>query len=194
MTIDKSERSTADAFCGACEPRADRHWNGFHQRTVSVCHPRARYRAIHNKKLALVFPHDLQRPARSRRQTSRSRVIHFFVFFTGRFYRNPSFESTIRRLKRDGHYLGAHSDEHLLYCDWSDREKLLISREKFEQDLNRNYVSMRLFGIKKTDARYFLPPFEWYNQRISDWTAAMNLQLINFSSGTRSHADYTTPE
>jgi peptidoglycan/xylan/chitin deacetylase (PgdA/CDA1 family) len=147
------------------------------------------------KKLALVFTGDeFADGADTIARTLKAQGVHASFFFTGRFYRNPLFESTIRRLKRDGHYLGAHSDEHLLYSDWSDREKVLISRQKFEQDLNRNYASMRVFGISKTDARYFLPPFEWYNQRISDWTAAMNLQLINFTQGTRSHGDYTTPE
>jgi peptidoglycan/xylan/chitin deacetylase (PgdA/CDA1 family) len=114
-------------------------------------------------------------------------------FFTGRFYRNANFRSVIRRLKRDGHYLGAHSDEHLLYCDWNTRDKLLISREKFEQDLNRNYAAMRAFGITKNSARFFLPPYEWYNRSVSEWTADLNLRLINFTPGTRSNADYTTP-
>ena len=50
-------------------------------------------------------------------------------FFTGRFYRNANFKSTIQELKRDGHYLGAHSDGHLLYCDWNNRDELLVSRE-----------------------------------------------------------------
>ena len=49
-------------------------------------------------------------------------------FFTGRFYRNPAFKPAIRGFKRDGHYLGAHSDAHLLYADWNDRNKLLVSR------------------------------------------------------------------
>ena len=147
------------------------------------------------KKLALVFTGDeFADGADTIAGTLKSQGVHGSFFFTGRFYRNPQFESGIRRLKRDGHYLGAHSDAHVLYCDWSDRDKLLISRKEFEQDLNRNYASMRVFGISKTDARYFLPPFEWYNQNISDWTVGLNLQLINFTSGTRSNADYTTPE
>ena len=114
-------------------------------------------------------------------------------FFTGRFYRNANFKSAIQRLKQDGHYLGAHSDEHLLYCDWNQRDKVLISHEAFERDLNKNYAVMRAFGIKKNSARFFLPPYEWYNQTISNWTTALNLQLINFTFGTRSNADYTTP-
>ena len=41
-------------------------------------------------------------------------------FFTGRFYRNPAFKKIVRQLKQGGHYLGPHSNEHLLYCDWNN--------------------------------------------------------------------------
>ncbi|HVQ39520.1 MAG TPA: hypothetical protein VMS31_18420, partial [Pyrinomonadaceae bacterium] len=93
----------------------------------------------------------------------------------------------------DGHYLGAHSDQHLLYCDWNQREEMLVTRKQFEEDLGQNYAAMQAFGISKMEAHYFLPPFEWYNRRISEWTEAQGLQLINFTPGTRSNADYTTP-
>jgi endoglucanase len=53
---------------------------------------------------------------------------------------------------------------------------------------------MKKFGIRRQDARYFLPPFEWYNDSIVSWTHEMDLTLINFSPGTISHADYTTPD
>ena len=53
---------------------------------------------------------------------------------------------------------------------------------------------MAEFGIEKADAPYFLPPYEWYNAKIVDWTAQEDLQLVNFSPGTRSTADYTWPE
>src|SRR5665811_2628776 len=33
-----------------------------------------------------------------------------------------------------------------------------------------------------------------YNDSISKWTGQMGLQLVNFSPGTRSNADYTYPE
>src|SRR6267142_3510383 len=35
-------------------------------------------------------------------------------FLTGNFYANPAFKSLIHGLKKDGHYLGPHSDKHLL--------------------------------------------------------------------------------
>ena len=53
---------------------------------------------------------------------------------------------------------------------------------------------MESFGIQRSDARYFLPPYEWYNQTIAGWTSAIGLKLINFTPGTRSNADYTTTD
>ncbi|MEM7367735.1 MAG: glycoside hydrolase family 9 protein [Bacteroidota bacterium] len=115
-------------------------------------------------------------------------------FLTGNFYRNPQFANLIKELKKDGHYLGAHSDRHLLYCDWSKRDSLLVNRAEFVEDLEANYAEMKRFRIKRTDAPFFLPPYEWYNDSISAWTASAELQLVNMTPGTRSHADYTTPE
>lgn len=97
-------------------------------------------------------------------------------------------------MKKDGHYLGAHSDKHLLYCDWSKRDSLLVTEGEFTNDLLANYSEMKKFGIQKTDAPFFLPPYEWYNRAIADWTTKAGFTLVNFSPGTISHADYTTPD
>lgn len=99
----------------------------------------------------------------------------------------------VQGLRNDGHYLGAHSDAHLLYADWKNRDSLLVSRHQFTQDLLQNYAAMAAYGIGKADAPYFLPPYEWYNDSISAWTKALGLQLVSYSPGTLSHADYTVP-
>ncbi len=112
------------------------------------------------RKLALVFTGDeFADGAETIIQTLKRRGIKASFFFTGRFYRNPNFKPYIERVKRDGHYLGAHSDQHLLYCDWSKRDELLVSRKQFEDDLNQNYEAMLAFRISKSEAPYFLPPF-----------------------------------
>jgi peptidoglycan/xylan/chitin deacetylase (PgdA/CDA1 family) len=81
-----------------------------------------------------------------------------------------------------------------LYCDWTKRDSLLVSNADFKNDLNNNYRKLSGFGVTKKDAVYFLPPYEWYNDSIAAWTKALDLQLINFTSGTLSNADYTTPD
>lgn len=113
-------------------------------------------------------------------------------FLTGNFYQN--FRPEIARLRKAGHYLGAHSDRHLLYCDWDKRDSLLVSQQQFSQDLRANYEKMAKNGIPKKSAPYFLPPFELYNSTISQWTQQEGLTLVNFTPGTRSAADYTWPE
>lgn len=113
-------------------------------------------------------------------------------FLTGDFYR--TFPDLVKDLKADGHYLGAHSDKHLLYCDWKKRDSLLVSKIDFRHDLKQNFIEMSKLGISKEQAKYFLPPFEWYNSEIVGWSQEAGLELVNYTSGTRSNADYTTPK
>ena len=96
-------------------------------------------------------------------------------------------------MHRNGHYLGAHSDKHLLYCTWENRDSLLVTKEEFRHDVMNNYSAMAKFGITKEEARYFMPPYEWYNTAVSKWSNEIGLQIINFTPGTTSNADYTIP-
>ena len=145
--------------------------------------------------IALIFTGDLYADGGQHiRRVLKDHGVPAAFFFTGRFYRNPAFGSLIDSLRADAHYLGAHSDGHLLYCSWEDRDSLLVTREEFGADLAANYREMEGFGIRKADAPYFLPPYEWYNAQISEWASEEGLTLVNFTAGTRSNADYTTPD
>jgi peptidoglycan/xylan/chitin deacetylase (PgdA/CDA1 family) len=114
-------------------------------------------------------------------------------FFTGDFYRTAEFVDVIKTLNSKGHYLGAHSDKHLLYCSWENRDSTLITKEEFNNDLLNNYTAMASFGITKSDASFYLPPYEWYNSQISAWTEELGFTLINFTPGTSSNQDWTVP-
>jgi peptidoglycan/xylan/chitin deacetylase (PgdA/CDA1 family) len=81
-----------------------------------------------------------------------------------------------------------------LYCTWEKRDSLLVSHEVFNKDVLDNYAEMEKFGITKDDAPYYMPPYEWYNLEISDWTSQIGLTLFNFSGGTSSNQDWTYPE
>jgi len=147
------------------------------------------------KEIALVFTGDqFADGGNNILQTLFKYDIKASFFFTGNFYRNPDFSQLIYNLKSNWHYLGAHSDKHLLYCSWENRDSLLVDKNLFLNDLENNYNEMKKFGISKNDALYFLPPYEWYNNSISNWTKDFGLQLINYTPGTQSHADYTYPE
>ena len=82
----------------------------------------------------------------------------------------------------------------MLYCDWEKRDSLLVTHEQFTDDLENAYKELRRWGIENRKANYFLPPYEWYNDSIAFWTNQMGLQLVNFTPGTRSNADYTYPK
>lgn len=147
------------------------------------------------KRLALVFTgHQFADGGDHIQAVLRKRKVSASFFFTGQFYQNPGFSALIQRLIQDGHYLGAHSDQHLLYCDWEKRDSLLVTKAEFLADLRGNYERMSGFGIKPSAAPFFLPPYEWYNDTISAWTQEAGFRLVNMTYGTRSHADYTTPE
>lgn len=90
--------------------------------------------------------------------------------------------------------MGAHGDQHLLYCDWTKRDSLLVTKQEFISDLQKNYEELKRFGIKTSSAHFFLPAYEWYNDSISTWAKQLGLQLVDYTTGTLSHADYTTPD
>ena len=54
-------------------------------------------------------------------KTLKKHNVKAHFFFTGNFYRNAAFENSIKKLKKEGHYLGAHSDRHLLYVSWEKK-------------------------------------------------------------------------
>jgi peptidoglycan/xylan/chitin deacetylase (PgdA/CDA1 family) len=115
-------------------------------------------------------------------------------FLTGNFLRNPSYAKSIRRIISDKHFVGPHSDKHLLYASWEKQDSLLVSREEFQNDLGANYDALSKSGAPMPEQRYFLAPYEWYNSAITSWAADMGVKLINFTPGTGTNADYTTPD
>ncbi len=148
-----------------------------------------------HRRLALVFTADeFDNGIRTIDSVLKKYEAPASFFFTGRFYREPAHKGPVLQLRLNGHYLGPHSDQHLLYNDWSKRDSLLVTREQFNTDLQHCYEAMAQHGIRKEKALWFLPPYEWYNDTITTWTKARGLQLINYTPGTLSHADYTWPQ
>ena len=110
-------------------------------------------------------------------------------FFTGDFVRN--YESLVKDIAKRGHFVGAHSDKHLLYCDWGKRDSLLHSENQIKEDISKNLQALKKLDI---NPKYFMPPYEWYNKKVVKIASQLNQITVNFSGGTRSNADYTTPD
>jgi peptidoglycan/xylan/chitin deacetylase (PgdA/CDA1 family) len=109
-------------------------------------------------------------------------------FLTGDFVR--SHLELVKSINAADHFVGAHSDKHLLYCDWTKRDSLLVSPEAIKRDIHDNLSALTALEIFP---KIFLPPYEWYNQEVVTLAKELDQTTINFSPGTRSNADYTTP-
>lgn len=144
------------------------------------------------KALALVFTgHEFGEGGATIRRVLKKKGVKASFFLTGDFYRSPKHQQLIRELKADGHYMGGHGDKHLLCCDWSNRDSLLISKEIYQHDIRNNENAMRSVGIDPSQSVYFMPAYEWYNDSIIWWTKQLGRHLVNNTSGTLSQADYT---
>ena len=147
------------------------------------------------KQINLVFTgHEFADGYQAINEVLNKHEIKASFFFTGDFYRDEKNKQLIKNLIYDGHYLGAHSDKHVLYASWEKRDSTIVSKDEFINDVRMNYEEMRKFGISAEDAKYFLPSFEWYNDQISEWCDEIGLVLVCNSSGTNSNQDWTYPE
>ncbi|WP_245751158.1 glycoside hydrolase family 9 protein [Parafilimonas terrae] len=147
------------------------------------------------KEIALVFSADeFGDGLASIIKTLQTENVKGAFFFTGRFYRNKKFQPYIQQLNKDGHYLGPHSNNHLLYNDWNKRDSLLVTQNRFNADMQANLNTMQLAHIPVHDPQYFIPPYEWWNDTIAAWSKELDLKLFCFTPGIRTNADYTYPE
>lgn len=124
------------------------------------------------------------------KELNRRRVKGSF-FLTGNFLTNITFHPLVRRIAAEGHYYSVHSDQHLLYCSWDKDRKTLVTCAELQADLEMNRRRFAQLNLAQPSGRYFIPPFEHYNQQIVDWARQKDFILINYTPGTRSHADYT---
>lgn len=145
------------------------------------------------KRICLVFTADDKADgANTIISTLKKNKVKGGFFFTGKFY--EMYPDIVRQLVADGHYVGSHSYGHLLYAPWEKRDSMLVSKQQFVDDMLKSYNTMASFGISKEKAPYFIPPYEYYNSKVNGWAHEMGLQIINFTPGTGTNADYTTPD
>lgn len=115
-------------------------------------------------------------------------------FLTGNCLRMDWHKGVIKDIIRKGHYVGGHSDKHLLYAPWEHRSQSLVSADSLLADLRQNNKELERWGVSSQQARYYLPPYEWYNSDHVKWIASQGMEVINLTPGPGTAADYTTPD
>ena len=73
-------------------------------------------------------------------------------------------------------------------------KKRLVTKKQFFIDINKNIDEIVNLGIDRNKINYFMPPYQWNDNYITQWASQTKLKTINFSYGTKSNADYTTPD
>ncbi len=144
------------------------------------------------KRIALVFTgHEFAEGAETILGGLQRHKAKGSFFLTGDFLENPAFGKVVKKIGSAGHYLGPHSDKHLLYCSWQPDRKTLVTHEAFRGDLEENLRKIRAFVPDSAQVGFFLPAYEHCNDQVAAWTQEMGLTLVNLTPGTRSAADYT---
>jgi len=145
-----------------------------------------------DKKLALVFTGDeFGESMAPILDTLKQRKIVASFFATGNFLWQPPRRKLVERAIAEGHYVGPHSDKHLLYAEWAAPYKSLVTEEEFSSDLKKNIADLREVGALKGDGTVlFIPPYEYYNSEQVRWARAIGATVFNFTPGSGSNRDY----
>ena len=126
-------------------------------------------------------------------KTLKKNKIKGSFFFTGNALRMEEHKETIEKIIDEGHYVGGHSNSHMLYAPWNKRDSLLVTPEQISEDIIANAKELEKFGITKEKSLWFLPPYEWYNDISVRVTEKLGYKVINFTPGIHTSDDYTTP-
>lgn len=146
-----------------------------------------------SRRLALIFTGgDYGEGSEHILDTLQAQGVKGSFFVTGDYLRKPENAAPLKRMLAEGHYLGPHSDAHLLYAPWEDRSRTLITEKQFREDLQKNIDDLRRYGALRDPAWpiYFIPPYEWYNQDQVRWSRPMGVLLFNFTAGSGSNRDW----
>ncbi|MCI1639874.1 MAG: glycoside hydrolase family 9 protein [Bacteroidales bacterium] len=126
-------------------------------------------------------------------KTLEDKNIKASFFLTGNCLRMREHRSLIKRMIKDGNYVGGHSDGHLLYSPWGQPDSSNFTYDEIIADLGRNMSELARFGIKIDDARWFLPPYEHCNKLSETALENAGMRVVNYTPGIATPADYTIP-
>lgn len=115
-------------------------------------------------------------------------------FFTGRFLREPTHDSIVARIISEGHYVGPHSDGHLLLADWDDSRTPLVTVDSLLTDTHANFRALAQHGVDTAGVVWYLPPYEWAASIHAAAISRLGMTPIAPTPGILTYRDYTTPD
>jgi peptidoglycan/xylan/chitin deacetylase (PgdA/CDA1 family) len=109
------------------------------------------------------------------------RPADFIEFLRQRGYREvlDRDRGAIIRSRPDRRQLALVFTGHELYCGGERSRPTLLSREELREDLEANLKRLAQFGVERTAATHFLPPYEHHNEEVAAWTREAGLVLIS---------------
>jgi len=147
------------------------------------------------KQITIVFSgHQFVDGKRAIAKILKKQKVKASFFLTGDFLRNKRHKKLISRIQKDGHYIGAHSDRYLPYCDEQNPTQVRVSKSQFVNDLRANFKALEKKKIGKPEAPFFMAPHGLVNDSISRWAHEAGLILIGNTPGSGSQNDQSIPE
>ncbi|MDR1719861.1 MAG: glycoside hydrolase family 9 protein [Dysgonamonadaceae bacterium] len=148
-----------------------------------------------SKTIHLVFSADMAFEGASHiLDVLKKQNIKASFFLTGNCLRMKEHENIIKRIIREKHYVGPHSDKHLLYASWDVRSQSLVTPDSLINDLRQNLYELQRMGINPAEVVDYLPPYEYYNIENVKTIESLGLKAVNFTPGVTTSADYKTPD
>jgi peptidoglycan/xylan/chitin deacetylase (PgdA/CDA1 family) len=115
-------------------------------------------------------------------------------FLTSDFIRKSGNLNKVKGLIKKGHDIGPATSHYKLLADWNRPDLPKVKKQTFLQDLRDNYLALKQAGVSKSHAPFFFPPFELYNDSISQWCKDLGIYIVRSTPGTLANQDYTFPE
>lgn len=115
-------------------------------------------------------------------------------FLTGRFLRDTANHDVVERIISEGHYLGPHSDQHLLLAEWDDARTPLVAVDSLISDTRANLAALAHSGVDTAGVNWYMPPYEWASACHAHTVRSMGMTPIAPTPGILTYRDYTTPD
>jgi len=115
-------------------------------------------------------------------------------FPTGICFTVDRYQQVMRGIIDQGHYLSSHSFHHLLLCSYEDRNETLVTLDSIANDNVLMERELQRFGLTKEEYKWFVPPYEYYNQFSADAYRSLGYQLANPTQGLVTSMDWMGPD